>query len=228
MAQVTLENIVKSYGDGSKIVPVLKGVNFSLEKGETVAIVGASGVGKSTLLNIIGSLDRPTEGSVTFNGETLFSKNFFKSDLELSEFRNKNIGFVFQSHHLLTDFTAIENVMMPTLISGASVDDARELAEGFLSTVGLSERLNHKPGELSGGEQQRVAIVRALAQSPELVLADEPTGNLDSKTGEIVFELLLELNKEKSITLVVVTHNDDLARRLDRRVKMVDGKLYDL
>lgn len=224
MELIKLENITKSYGDSNKIVPVLGGIDFTVNKGETVAVLGASGVGKSTLLNIMGALDRPTSGSISFNGEDILKK----TEEELSTFRNNNIGFVFQSHHLLSDFTALENVMLPSLIGGLGPDEARGLAKDLLSKVGLSERLDHKPGELSGGEQQRAAITRALARSPELILADEPTGNLDSHTGEIVFELLLELNKEKNITLVVVTHNEGLASRLDRRVKMVDGKLYDL
>ncbi len=228
MELIRLENIVKTYRGTAKDVPVLSGIDFSAAKGETVAILGASGVGKSTLLNIMGALDRPTEGKVTFGGESIFSENFSKSDDDLSRFRNKNIGFVFQSHHLLSDFTALENVMMPALISGTSFAAASDSAKDFLESVGLGERLDHKPGELSGGEQQRAAVARALIQSPELLLADEPTGNLDTKTGEVVFELLLKLNKEKNITLIVVTHNEDLAGRLDRRVKMVDGRLYDL
>ena len=224
MELIKLENIKKSYGDSGKTVTVFDGINFTVNKGETVAILGASGVGKSTLLNIMGALDRPTEGSVFFNGENIFDK----SEEALSLFRNNNIGFVFQSHHLLSDFTALENVMLPSLIGGAGRDESVEMATSLLSQVGLSERLDHKPGELSGGEQQRAAITRALVQSPELILADEPTGNLDRQTGEVVFELLLKLNKEKNITLIVVTHNEELASRLDRRVKMVDGKLYDI
>lgn len=224
MELIKLENIKKSYGDNKKSIPVLGGIDFTVNRGDTVAILGASGVGKSTLLNIIGALDRPTSGSISFNGEDVLKK----TEEELSAFRNKNIGFVFQSHHLLSDFTALENVMLPSLIGGVSTDESMDRAKDLLSKVGLSERLDHKPGELSGGEQQRAAITRALVRSPELILADEPTGNLDSQTGEVVFELLLKLNKEKNITLIVVTHNEELASRLDRRVKMVDGKLYDL
>ncbi len=218
---INVKGLYKTYGDGHKRVEVLKGIDLTVARGETVAIIGASGVGKSTLLNILGALDRPSGGEVLYNGEQVFSYD----EKRLAAFRNKSIGFVFQSHHLLPEFTALENVMLPALIGGAPYGEARRAAEALLSEVGLSSRLNHKPGELSGGEQQRSAIVRALIQSPELLLADEPTGNLDTRTGDEVFEVLLELNKSKNTTMVIVTHNERLASRLNRRLKMVDGKV---
>lgn len=218
---ISATGLCKSYGNSLKRVDVLKGVDLSIGEGETVAIVGASGAGKSTLLNILGALDRPTEGKVSYRGEDIFKYD----DRKLAAFRNKFIGFVFQFHHLLPEFTAIENVMLPALIGGASQDKIRARAEGLLKDVGLGHRLDHKPGELSGGEQQRTAIIRAIIQGPEVILADEPTGNLDTRTGEEVFELLLGLNKEKKTTMVVVTHNEKLAGRLSRRIKMADGSI---
>jgi lipoprotein-releasing system ATP-binding protein len=200
---------------------VLTGIDLELEAATTTALVGASGAGKSTLLHLLGALDRPSSGSVSFHGEDLFRK----SDRELAFFRNKSIGFVFQFHHLLPEFTALENVMMPALIARTSRDKARSTAEELLNDVGLSHRLSHRPGELSGGEQQRVAIARALALSPELLLADEPTGNLDMKTSEGVHALLAELQRKKGLTLVVVTHNERLAAAMGRTVRLVDGRL---
>src|SRR3989338_59969 len=186
------------------------------------AVVGASGVGKSTLLHIMGALDRPTKGDVFYKDE----KNFCQTDKRLAIFRNKNIGFVFQFDHLLPEFTALENVMMPVLIGGGDRNSARKMAEGLLSDVGLKERRGHKPGELSGGEQQRVAIARALIQSPDVLLADEPTGNLDTHTGDEVFNQLLKLNNEKGITMVIVTHNERLVSKMKRNIRMLDGKIY--
>jgi len=186
-----------------------------------ISIVGASGAGKSTLLHILGALDRPTSGEVFFENESLFQKR----DTELSLFRNKKVGFIFQFHHLLPEFNAVENVMMPALISGMNKNMARGLAEKKLEEVGLSHRLRHKPGELSGGEQQRVAISRALMLHPKLLLADELTGNLDTKTGEQIQELLLGLNQTYRMTVIVVTHNEALAQRLPKRFQMVDGNL---
>lgn len=218
---ITIKDLYKTYGDTQKKVDVLKGIDVSIKRGETVAIVGASGVGKSTLLNILGALDRPSKGGVLYGKEDIFRYD----EKRLAAFRNRAIGFVFQFHHLLPEFTALENVMLPALIGGFDPKEARSKAEALLKEVGLANRLNHKPGELSGGEQQRAAIVRAIVQGPEAVLADEPTGNLDTKTGEEVFEILLELNRSRNTTMVIVTHNEKLAGRLSRRLKMVDGNI---
>jgi lipoprotein-releasing system ATP-binding protein len=223
MELIRATGLRKTYGDSGKRVEVLKGIDLSIAKGETIAVVGASGAGKSTLLNILGALDRPTSGEVSFRGEPVFRCD----DKRLAAFRNRHRGFVFQFHHLLPEFTAIENVMLPALIGGEAPVIARERAERLLSEVGLASRLDHKPGELSGGEQQRAAIVRALVQSPEVVLADEPTGNLDTRTGEEVFNLLLELNRTMGTAMVIVTHNEGLASRLGRRLKMVDGRMLE-
>jgi lipoprotein-releasing system ATP-binding protein len=201
-------------------VEVLRGINLTLSEGERIAIVGASGVGKTTLLHILGTLDRPTSGKVFYGGRDVFTQ----SEKELALFRNREIGFVFQFHHLLPEFTALENTMMPCLIREMSKKEAAARAESILSLVGLKHRLPHKPGELSGGEQQRVAVARALVLEPEVLLADEPTGNLDTKTGEAVFELLQELNRIKGVTLIVVTHNLKLAAGMSRQVHLVDGR----
>ena len=221
MALISIKDLSKSYGSGDKRVDVLKGINLTVEKGETIAVLGASGVGKSTFLNILGALDRPTSGEVLYNNEAIFGYD----NGRLARFRNRSIGFVFQFHHLLPEFTALENVMMPALISGGDRDSARRKAEELLAAVGLSGRLHHKPGELSGGEAQRTAIVRALVQSPEVVLADEPTGNLDTHTGEEVFEVLLRLNRSVETTMIIVTHNEKLAGRMTRQLTMVDGAI---
>ncbi len=221
MELITIKNLCKTYGNLKKRVEVLKGVDLSIEKGETVSIVGASGVGKSTLLNIMGALDRPTRGEVFYRQERISDFN----EKKLAAFRNRYIGLVFQFHHLLPEFTAVENVMLPALIGGSNPGEARRKAEELLREVGLGDRLNHKPGELSGGEQQRAAVVRALIQTPEVVLADEPTGNLDTRTGEEVFELLIELNRIRQITMIIVTHNEKLAARTGRALKMVDGRI---
>jgi lipoprotein-releasing system ATP-binding protein len=184
-----------------------------------VAVVGASGVGKSTFLQILGTLDLPTSGSIKFDGEELTQM----SAARLAEFRNRRIGFVFQFHHLLPEFTALENVMMPALIQRMPIATAKKQAGDILARVGLSHRLTHRPSELSGGEQQRVALARAMVLEPSLLLADEPTGNLDRTTGEAIHQLFLELNKERGSTLLVVTHNPELARLMPRRLRMVDG-----
>lgn len=223
MELIKIDSLYKSYSNKLKTVDVLKGIDLVLAKGEMVAVVGASGVGKSTFLHIIGALDKPTKGDVFYRGDRIFGQ----TDKKLAVFRNKNIGFVFQFHHLLPEFTALENVMMPLLIAGVNAAPAKKAAEELLVEVGLKERLHHKPGELSGGEQQRVAIARALVQSPEIVLADEPTGNLDTHTGDEIFNLFLKLNKEKGITMVVVTHNERLAGLMKRKIRMVDGKIYE-
>ncbi len=202
---------------------MLKGIDLTIQTGEMIAIEGASGAGKSTLLHILGALDQPTEGEVYLQGVELFQRN----EKELAQIRNHQIGFVFQFHHLLPEFNALENTMMPALIQGISLKLALKNAGEILTQLGLGDRLLHKPGELSGGEQQRVAVARALMLNPRLILADEPTGNLDSKTGEEVHNLLMQINREKGITIIVVTHNPTLAERMTRRVLLVDGKLHE-
>ena len=218
---ISVQNLEKSFKTGKKTLKVLKNLNFGIMKGEMVAIMGPSGVGKSTLLHLMGTLDRPSTGKILFNQTNLFEMN----DRRLADFRNKNIGFVFQFHHLLPEFTARENVMMPLLIQGIKRKDASEKANTILGDLELGDRISHKTGELSGGEQQRVAIARALANDPEVILADEPTGNLDQKTGEKVHHLLKELKQAKNKTLVVVTHNNKLSDYMDRVLIMEDGKI---
>jgi lipoprotein-releasing system ATP-binding protein len=218
-ARVDVVGMSKEYEhDGIKL-SVLTDVNLHLDAGEMVAVVGASGVGKSTFLQILGTLDLPTGGSIQFDGEeiTRFSPT------RLAEFRNHKIGFVFQFHHLLPEFTALENVMMPALIQRVPRRTAETRARDILGRVGLSKRLTHRPSELSGGEQQRVALARAMVLEPALLLADEPTGNLDRKTGEDIHQLFLELNRERGSTLLVVTHNPELAALMPRCLRMVDG-----
>jgi lipoprotein-releasing system ATP-binding protein len=210
----------KSSGDGRRI-EVLVDLDLDVAAGEAVAIVGQSGVGKSTLLHVLGALDRPSGGTVRFAGVDVFGL----SEREQATFRNREIGFIFQFHHLLPDFTAVENVMMPALIRGVSAAEAEARARSVLARVGLSERLTHKPGELSGGEQQRVAVARAVALSPRAILADEPTGNLDPTTGGEVHALLMDLNHEHHITLVIVTHNEDLSSSVHRTLRLQNGKL---
>jgi lipoprotein-releasing system ATP-binding protein len=217
---IQVQQLFKSYGNGAKRVEVLKGIDLTFFQGERAAIVGASGVGKTTLLHILGALDRPTFGKVFYEGRDIFTLN----EKELALFRNREIGFVFQFHHLLPEFNALENTMMPCLIQGIPKKEATFRAETILASVGLRDRLSHKPGELSGGEQQRVAVARALVLEPRVLLADEPTGNLDTKTGESVFNLLQELNKIKRVTLIFVTHNPKLAGQLPRQIQLMDGK----
>jgi len=217
---IQVQQLFKSYGNGAKRVEVLKGVDLTFSRGEKAAIVGASGVGKTTLLHILGTLDRPSAGKVLYEGKNIYTLN----EKDLAFFRNREIGFVFQLHHLLPEFNALENTMMPCLIQGIPKKEATTQAEAILTLVGLKERLSHKPGELSGGEQQRVAVARALVLEPKVLLADEPTGNLDTKTGESVFDLLQELNQIKGVTLIVVTHNLKLAEKLSRQIQLVDGK----
>lgn len=218
---IRLEKVKKSFTAPEKTVEILCGVDLVIGAGETSAVLGASGVGKSTLLNIMGALDRPTSGEVYYGDKSLKGLN----EKALASYRNTFVGFVFQFHHLLPEFTALENVMLPALIGGVSKEEASKRAAGLLGEVGLTDRATHKPGELSGGEQQRVAIVRALVQRPEVILADEPTGNLDSKTASEVFEVLLELNRVRNTALVVVTHNEGLAAMMSRRFTMVDGSI---
>ena len=202
-------------------IEVLRGVNLEIRPGEMVSVVGASGVGKSTLLHVLGALDLPSSGSILFEGQELTRM----SSAQLADFRNREIGFVFQFHHLLPDFTAVENAMMPALIQRLSRSEAERRGRAMLERVGLGARLDHRPGELSGGEQQRVALARALLLSPRLLLADEPTGNLDTKTGADIHHLLMELNRELGMTMLVVTHNPELAGRMQRQLRMTDGEI---
>lgn len=220
---IRVVGLYKSYYDGLTELPVLKGVDLEVKKAEIVAIIGASGVGKSTLLHLLGGLDRPTEGTIFYEGEDIFALN----DQALDQFRNEEIGFVFQFHHLLPEFTALENVAMPGLIARQESDVAQDRAKELLEYVGLGERLEHRPAELSGGERQRVAIARALVNQPKVVLADEPTGNLDQKTSEAVHDLLWTLNDQFNQTFIIVTHNQALAQRADRLIQLVDGQVFD-
>ena len=217
-------DLAKTYtgGDGG-LITVLDGVNLQVARGEMVAIVGASGAGKSTLLHLLGALDRPTRGSVFVSGERLEAR----SDEELSALRNRRIGFVFQFHHLLREFSALENVMMPLRIAGWELTKAEARAEELLSRVGLSGRMTHRPSELSGGEQQRTAVARALAIDPSVLLADEPSGNLDHANSERLHDLFVELSRDLEIAMVVVTHNRSLASRADRALLLEDGRLTD-
>jgi lipoprotein-releasing system ATP-binding protein len=213
----------KSFPMGEGRIEVLRGVDLELRAAERLAIVGNSGVGKSTLLHILGTLDHPTQGRVEFRGENLFARDA----ASLARFRNRQLGFIFQFHHLLPEFNAVENVMMPGLVGGLGFAEMRPRAERLLHEVGLGHRVTHPVGKLSGGERQRVAVARALVLEPALVLADEPTGNLDPKTGDQVLELLLEMNRVHGTALVVVTHSAELAARLGRRCVLVDGYMED-
>ena len=218
---IIVKDLHKSFPMGEQTLTVLRGIDLTIERGELIAVVGASGAGKSTLLHILGLLDRPSKGTVCFEGQDLFQL----SEAAQAEFRNRRIGFVFQFHHLLPEFTALENACMPALIQRREVEEVRQEAIGLLTDVGLGPRLQHKPGELSGGEQQRVAVARALLQKPDLVLADEPTGNLDTHTGDALFALMRELNKARGTTFVIVTHNDKLSAQADRILHMQDGQI---
>ena len=216
------KGIEKYYEEVGHRVDVLKGLDLDLARGEMIAIVGASGTGKTTLLHILGTLDRPTAGTLLYGGVDVLNKN----DIELSSYRNKTVGFVFQFHHLLPEFTALENVMMPGLIGGQEKNKIAEEASEILGKVYLSDRMQHKVGELSGGEQQRVALARAIILKPLLLLADEPTGNLDTKTGYKVFQLLQEMSAEYSLSAVMVTHNLELAGEMNRCLTLAEGKLH--
>jgi len=222
-AFVRVENLSKSFRTGDSRIDVLRSVNFSIGRRQSLAVVGASGVGKSTLLHMLGALEPPTAGQVTLDGLNLYEQG----SKTLARLRNRKIGFVFQFHHLLPEFNALENAAMPALIQGRSRSESFRLAEEILVRVGLKDRLTHRIGELSGGEQQRVAVARALVVEPDLLLADEPTGNLDPRTGMMINEMILELNAEKGLTTVVVTHNLDLARLMQRQIRLMDGQVLE-
>jgi lipoprotein-releasing system ATP-binding protein len=214
---ISAENLIKSYGN----LNVLKGVSLSISKGEFITIVGASGAGKSTLLHILGTLDRPDKGKLNIADTDVFKMN----DKQLSAFRNKHIGFVFQFHHLLPEFTAIENVCIPAFIAKTNKNDAEKRAAELLDFLGLKDRIHHKPSELSGGEQQRVAVARALINNPSVIFADEPSGNLDSANAKDLHQLFFKLREQMNQTFVIVTHNEELANMADRKLVMKDGNL---
>lgn len=220
-ALLTCHQLCKSYIEGDQATSVLTDINFSMGSGELVAIVGSSGSGKSTLLHLLGGLDSPTSGEVSINGQILSSL----SEVQLARLRNQYLGFVYQFHHLMADFSALENVMMPLLIGKTNKSEAQDRAEQLLSSVGLAHRISHRPAALSGGERQRVAIARSLVNNPALVLADEPTGNLDQATTESIFELIQELNQQQGISFLLVTHDLSLAQKLTKCMRMQDGKL---
>ena len=217
LAGIDLE---REYRTGPEIVRVLRGASVEIRAGEVVALIGASGVGKSTLLHLLGALDRPTAGRVLFQGEDLFER----SEPALARYRRQDVGFVFQFYNLLGDLTALENAMVPALLQRVPSSVARERAAAALAEVGLADRLRHRPGELSGGEQQRVAIARALMNGPRVILADEPTGNLDPKTSAVIYDLFLQLQAERGLAFLVATHNPDLARKAERVYRLVEGR----
>ena len=221
---IELKNVYRSFKQGEQTLQVLRGVNLDIEKGEIVALIGPSGSGKSTLLQLAGLLEKPTKGDIYIEGQ----KCSTLGDSIRTSLRRDYLGFVYQYHNLLADFDAVENVMIPQLIAGKREKDAMETAKWLLKKMGLEKRFKHRPAEMSGGEQQRVAIARALANAPKLLLADEPTGNLDPKTSEIVFNELLSIVKETGLSALIATHNFDLADRMDRKVKLEGGKLVDL
>ena len=219
-----VKGLYKHFGSGERRVDVLRGIDLTLEGQESIAVVGASGVGKSTLLHILGTLERPSDGEVTYEGVNVFDFQ----EQQLAAYRNRTIGFVFQFHHLLSEFTALENCMLPALIGRKNKKESKERAEFVLDLVGLNHRLQHRVGELSGGEQQRVAVARALVLNPKVFLADEPTGNLDTNSSRNIHELLLSLNQEQNVSLVVVTHNMELAGMMQRQLQMKDGLLNEI
>lgn len=220
---LSARGVYKEFKTAEKTLSVLKGVDLELTTGEVVAVTGASGVGKSTLLHILGGLDRPTRGEITILDTTIHAQ----SEKALARFRNRKIGFVFQFHYLLDDFSALENVMIPLILADTPAAEARRRAELLLAQVGLEDRTSHRPKQLSGGEQQRVAVARALANQPDMVLADEPSGNLDTATGRALHELLLQLNSSQGTTFLIATHNEELASGCHRRLHMVDGRVYE-
>ncbi|WP_089718169.1 ABC transporter ATP-binding protein [Candidatus Entotheonella palauensis] len=217
---IRVDDVYKHYMRQQAEIEVLRGIHMEIAAGEMVAIVGPSGAGKSTLLHLLGGLDRPSSGTIYYDNWALHQ---FR-DEELADFRNRHIGFVFQFHHLLPEFSALENAMMPALIQHRAVHEARRDAQQLLGEVGLGDRLHHRPGELSGGEQQRVAVVRALVNAPDVVLADEPTGNLDQAMGQSLQQLLRRLNEELGHTFIIVTHDREFAAQMDRAISLVDGK----
>ncbi|MDH3555330.1 MAG: ABC transporter ATP-binding protein [Deltaproteobacteria bacterium] len=219
-----VKGLYKHFGSGERRVDVLRGIDLTLEGQESIAVVGASGVGKSTLLHILGTLEQPSDGEVTYEGVNVFDFQ----EQQLAAYRNRTIGFVFQFHHLLSEFTALENCMLPALIGRKNKKESKERAEFVLDLVGLNHRLQHRVGELSGGEQQRVAVARALVLNPKVFLADEPTGNLDTNSSRNIHELLLSLNQEQNVSLVVVTHNMELAGMMQRQLQMKDGLLNEI
>jgi lipoprotein-releasing system ATP-binding protein len=214
-------SITKVFGAGVRTIELFRDLDLVIRRGERVAIMGASGVGKSTLLHILGTLEKPTNGKVLYGGQDIF----LWDEKDLAQFRNRNIGFVFQFHYLLPEFNALENVMMPGIIAGLSLRDVKSQAVSLLERLELTERMDHRVGELSGGEQQRVAVARALLLRPKIFLADEPSGNLDSRTGRRLHELLVTLNSELGLTMVIVTHNPELAGMMHRTLRLVDGQL---
>jgi lipoprotein-releasing system ATP-binding protein len=215
--------LTKSFRLGDKEIRVLKGIDLAIRKAETIAILGVSGVGKTTLLHILGALDRPTQGRVAYCGKDQFDR----SDRELARFRNREIGFVFQFHYLLSDLSALENTMLPARIAGMPRKQAERKATGLLEELGLAERTTHRPGKLSGGEQQRVAVARAVIMDPQIILADEPTGNLDTQSAGVVEDLLVRLRDTRGVAVVAVTHNPRFAARMDRQIHMLDGRLVE-
>jgi lipoprotein-releasing system ATP-binding protein len=221
---IVLDNLSKTFIKDGNRIEVLRNLKLEVKKGDSLAVLGVSGAGKSTLIHILGTLDHPTSGTLLIGGNNVFEWG----EKKIASFRNRTIGFIFQFNNLLPEFTALENTMMPALISGLGRNQAAEKAFQLLQEVGLEHRVKHKPGELSGGEQQRVAIARALVMEPEILLADEPTGNLDTETGKKIEDILLHLNNEKKITLVVVTHNKILADRMSKRIGLRDGEIYDI
>ncbi|MFH0734837.1 MAG: ABC transporter ATP-binding protein [bacterium] len=222
---LTAQNIIKSFNKGeNKRLTILNDISLDLEKGKITVIVGASGAGKSTLLHILGGLDKPDSGKVAINSTEIFKLD----DKSLSKYRNKNIGFIFQFHHLLPEFTAAENVAIACMINGTSYNKAFKRAQELLDLLGLSERINHKPAELSGGEQQRIAVARAMANKPEIIFADEPTGNLDSANSESMHQIFTNLKNEMNQTFLIVTHNPELVKVADNVVEMKDGKIISL
>lgn len=223
-AVIRAEGLAKTYAEGKMHTPVFDGLELSVSRGETVAIIGASGAGKSTLLHLLGGLDVPTAGEVYVAGQRMSAL----SDAARGTLRNRNLGFIYQFHHLLPEFSALENVMMPVLLGGGEIADARARALELLQSVGLGHRLEHKPGEMSGGERQRAAVARALVNQPACVLGDEPTGNLDDRTAAAVFGQMLELNRARATSLVLVTHDRSLARKLDRVLELREGRLHSL
>ncbi len=219
---IQVRNLSKTFLKDGLAIEVLKGLNLHIDTGESLAVVGVSGSGKSTLIHILGTLDHPTSGTILYDNVDVFTW----PEQKLAAFRNQKIGFIFQFHNLLPEFTSLENTMMPALIRRMPKGEAKRRAEAILAEVGLGDRITHKPGELSGGEQQRVAIARALILEPEILLADEPTGNLDTETGKKIEEILVALNRTKRITLIVVTHNQSLADRMSRQIGLRDGRIY--